>query len=790
MFKLKIKRLICLTGIILTAAVTASAQTTKISEHLFNGWTDNFYKQYSYGTDTYYTFDGNCAADKEDSFSFNDGNSFVLRKDASSGRMLSDENIPTMKYRLYLRPQLTTRAIAIGTNAAYNSSTALSNNDKPYVRYTTTKEAVNNPASGSNLIIETIIRCDTEKGAGIGLKYSHYDAATGKQNYNSSLFSMQSDGNVRVNNTTPAKWQTGKEYKVSLVLKIGTPYADVYFDGKLIAKDAYSFWNDKNTVDGILSVDLKTDFTEVTDESKLVYFDDFRIYSGDYPTAVSTDKSVSVSEAANVITVPSGMTVGGVKSALEDTQIRAAKDDFELLDNGDIIEISDGVFERNYEIVVEQSVIRVKSAKCFSGDEDMWDSFKAGKMTYKLGLECSENDVPLSLFLAQYDSNKELIALSCNQITADKSTDSIECDINIEKTDNTIMKALLLNSRTMQPMCKAIVREYKETKTEAAVSENVKYTGRWITDGEVKQSNWGGAYAEIAFTGTTCRVKLDSGNTPDLYVVLDGKASYFSKNRYINNPQVYNSAAGELNVADNLSEGQHTLRIASRHTSDTRIFLRGFVVDSDAEVSAPSGTGKLIEFIGDSITTGAMGEDNVWRAQDTYAWLTAEKLGYEHTQISANGICLTGARKNWLIGMNEHYFDVSPSDQSETRAKWDMNSYTPDVIIINLGQNDSGADKIPTAAEFTAAYTEFVKNIRTYYPNAEIFMMRPYSGAFEGAVKSAAEQLNAKNDLKVHYVDTTGWIDRLNDCPDTVHPNTEAHKRAADKLSEIIGQYL
>ncbi|MGW3951916.1 GDSL-type esterase/lipase family protein [Streptomyces sp. NPDC004752] len=53
--------------------------------------------------------------------------------------------------------------------------------------------------------------------------------------------------------------------------------------------------------------------------------------------------------------------------------------------------------------------------------------------------------------------------------------------------------------------------------------------------------------------------------------------------------------------------------------------------------------------------------------------------------------------------------------------------YIPDYLVINLGTNDpSTGTKAPN---FKPAYTTFLENARTHYPDAVIFAMSPFNGA-------------------------------------------------------------
>ena len=81
--------------------------------------------------------------------------------------------------------------------------------------------------------------------------------------------------------------------------------------------------------------------------------------------------------------------------------------------------------------------------------------------------------------------------------------------------------------------------------------------------------------------------------------------------------------------------------------------------------------------------------------------------------------------------MPEMYDRLDPLDSA---SKWDFTNYSPDLVVINLLQNDSwltnrpeheqfknrfGTSK-PTEAFIIEAYKSFVSTIRSKYPNANI----------------------------------------------------------------------
>ena len=113
----------------------------------------------------------------------------------------------------------------------------------------------------------------------------------------------------------------------------------------------------------------------------------------------------------------------------------------------------------------------------------------------------------------------------------------------------------------------------------------------------------------------------------------------------------------------------------------------------------------------------------------TYAALTARHFNAQYSCIAKSGI---GVMVSWFpLIMPEMYDRTDPNDPG---SHWDFNRYRPDVVVINLFQNDSWIINQPQHEQFKSrfgtkrpdssfivnAYGKFVASIRAKYPNAYI----------------------------------------------------------------------
>ena len=314
--------------------------------------------------------------------------------------------------------------------------------------------------------------------------------------------------------------------------------------------------------------------------------------------------------------------------------------------------------------------------------------------------------------------------------------------------------------------------------------ENILYSGRW-SDGENGYKTLGfEGYVEIDFTGTSFTlIKPLSGN---LYYSVDGQTPV--------NTTVWGKK--EAILAKNLQSGEHTIRIYAQ-AQNAGVGIGGFRLDDGAS-TLPKTKGKIIEFIGDSITEGyvAPADAAEWGSNsymNSYARLTGEmlnkKYGMSFNTIAFGGCGLLNTNADPLP-MSTRYFkavEKQDGDTAETVVPdWDMSRYTPDYIVINIGTNDRGG----AVADYKAAYTAFVEKIRATYPNAEIVLMIPYQFYAE----NITDFINAVKEIsvgeKIHLVDTKDW--NFKGGADGLHPAPAAHIAAAEKLfarlSELIDE--
>ena len=309
-----------------------------------------------------------------------------------------------------------------------------------------------------------------------------------------------------------------------------------------------------------------------------------------------------------------------------------------------------------------------------------------------------------------------------------------------------------------------------------ASSKTLVYFGRWDrSDPNLAHSHWGGAYLRTRFTGTSAWLQM--ADREDLVVSIDGEPF-----RPVSGQQGFTA----LNPAP-LPPGLHTLLVGSAAGGEAKV--QGLALDPGA-VTKPPVPRPIIEFIGDSITWGT-GPDHFYNIN--HAWMAAEALGCDHTQVAQSGRALTTGYgcADPKAGLDKQYFLLKNFGYTApgSNPPWNFSAYTPQVIVINLGQNDACGNEPDDV--FTASYIQFVKNIRAKFPKAQIAALRMFGGGrFGDDTRKAAAALISGGDARVHFIDTEGWIDPKADLYDGVHPNAQGNLKIAMRLVPALKPLL
>ncbi|WP_243345497.1 SGNH/GDSL hydrolase family protein [Parabacteroides sp. FAFU027] len=331
--------------------------------------------------------------------------------------------------------------------------------------------------------------------------------------------------------------------------------------------------------------------------------------------------------------------------------------------------------------------------------------------------------------------------------------------------------------------------------------KNITYMGRiGMESNQYAELYWPGSSISINFKGT--EIKGTFKNVKEetyFFVIVDGDDSNPVKIK----PDTIKST---IVLAKGLKNKKHTLQVFKLTNNTTFSRFYGFELADGSKILPASPLPKRkIEFYGNSITAGHgvdvkagnpdSGSSALFNNYWTYAARTARHYHSQYSCIARSGI---GIMVSWFPEIMPEIYDRTNPDNPQ--SKWDFSKYTPDIVVINLFQNDSWIVKQPNNAQFKArfgttapdeafiikSYQDFVKSIRSKYPKASIIcalgsMDATKEGSpWPGYVEKASKGLN---DPKIYtyffpFKNTPG------------HPIVAEQKVMADGLIKFIDEHI
>ncbi len=324
-----------------------------------------------------------------------------------------------------------------------------------------------------------------------------------------------------------------------------------------------------------------------------------------------------------------------------------------------------------------------------------------------------------------------------------------------------------------------------------ADNPQLQYTGRIdFADRARPVLSWPGTSIAANFTGSSLSITLDDQLGKNFFnVFIDDK------------PVVIEAAQGSKTyaVASGLQPGAHRLLITKRTEGEegSTLFKGLELADGGQLLAPPPRKQRRIEFFGDSITSGMGNEspddgpDHLLKDKNnymSYASITARALDAEAHITSQSGI---GIMISWFpFTMPDFYDQLNAVGNND--SKWDFSSWTPDVVVVNLFQNDrwlidreKRLSPMPTDEQRIQAYKTFVQKVRTLYPRAYIVCALGSMDAVQegskwpGYVRTAVDQMRDGGDQRIDTI-IFPWNGFGG------HPRVKQHQYNAGLLTDFI----
>ena len=188
----------------------------------------------------------------------------------------------------------------------------------------------------------------------------------------------------------------------------------------------------------------------------------------------------------------------------------------------------------------------------------------------------------------------------------------------------------------------------------------------------------------------------------------------------------------------------HEVTIFKRQDACHELTILGFEINCNTDdecelLEASPLPPRRIEVYGDSVSAGEVSEavDYVAKADPehngeysnswySYAWIAARKLDAQLHDIAQGGVALLD-NTGWYhepdyIGMEQVWNKMRYNPDYGTVKEWDFSKYTPDIVIVAIGQNDSHPDDYmktdyegEKAKNWSTHYRQFLAKLRETY---------------------------------------------------------------------------
>jgi hypothetical protein len=327
--------------------------------------------------------------------------------------------------------------------------------------------------------------------------------------------------------------------------------------------------------------------------------------------------------------------------------------------------------------------------------------------------------------------------------------------------------------------------------------KNILYIGRIGGNPERPMFTYPGVQIRSGFTGSSLKM-LAKPNSGYFMVQIDDNEAF--KVGFCNEKD----SIAEL--ASQLPDTRHQVIITYIGEGYERLpEFRGFIVKKgQGLVSAAPLPLHKIEFIGNSITCGYGIEadsptapylEETANYYYTYAAHTARNLDAQALVVARSGI---GVYRNYngpptgdIVNMNTEY---PYTFLYNIQRRWDFSRFTPDVVCISLGTNDTstqGADSLL----FTQGYKKLYHQVRSHYPKAKIvflcgcMMTGKALLSAQQAMDATTSYAHKQGDPEVYRFDFTPHDGTLG-YGASYHPSMRQHEKMANELTAFLRKLM
>lgn len=250
----------------------------------------------------------------------------------------------------------------------------------------------------------------------------------------------------------------------------------------------------------------------------------------------------------------------------------------------------------------------------------------------------------------------------------------------------------------------------------------------------------------------------------------------------------------------------HEVLIFKRMDSCHLCKIESLELSEDAELlPLPEIENRRIEVYGDSVSAGEVSEAVEYTGKEdpehngeysnswySYAWMTARKLHAQIYDIAQGGIALLD-NTGWFlepeaVGMESAWDKIQYNPYYGELISWDFQKYTPDVVLVAIGQNDNHPEDYmkedyheEKAIYWREHYKQFLLHLREKYPEAHIIChttLLCHDISWDNAIDEVVQSLN---DKKISH-----YLFKRNGCGTPGHLRISEAQEMAEELSAYI----
>jgi hypothetical protein len=312
----------------------------------------------------------------------------------------------------------------------------------------------------------------------------------------------------------------------------------------------------------------------------------------------------------------------------------------------------------------------------------------------------------------------------------------------------------------------------------------MQFYGRWDFTGGKAITVYSGSHVTARFqgTGVSARLDLSRSQNPVTTVTWQIDGGEWKEG----------DVKATMPLATGLAPGTHDVVFMARGMEELQnrwtppviaaLSFTAFDVEGGALVPTARPNRTKIEFIGDSLTEGVRVVPDGTDPQHTngrlaYPCLTAQALGAEWRQV--------GFGHQGVLQAGHGNVPKAAESFNWVYATVPRDSWVADMVVLNQGTNDRDA----SPAAFSPELAKYLGIIRAGYPQAQIFVLRPFGGYREAEVKAETLAKIAAGDARIYYVDTTGWLTAA-DYTEGLHPNIMGHQKVTAQLIAELKKHM